>query len=356
MRRLGAALIAVLMVVVALYVRGRIDDDGRSGNATGGSVVHLRCSTELEAVCTDLSNEDSDVDVTVADAGATFDALVAVPDAQRRTVGFDAWLVPEPWPALVDVQRGANGLEPMFSGTTDRIARSPLVLVVRADRRPVLEVTPECAGTVTWKCIGQVAGRSWDSIGGQAQWGQVRPGHSDPTRSATGLLVLNQATRSFLGTEEYDRFQLENTDDYGDWLSSLEQAIPRAARTSPSPFLDLLQQPVYDAVGTTEAEAGPVLTKAARDRRRQFALLYPEPVVTADVVLAPVVGADTAAADSLATSSELRTALAANGWRVPGEPRATGVRATPALPPNNGLPGDPGALLALQDTWGGAAG
>jgi hypothetical protein len=45
-------------------------------------------------------------------------------------------------------------------------------------------------------------------------------------------------------------------------------------------------------------------------------------------------------------------ALAATGWRVPGQSKARGVRDTPALPRQSGLP-DPGVLVALQETWRG---
>jgi hypothetical protein len=68
-------------------------------------------------------------------------------------------------------------------------------------------------------------------------------------------------------------------------------------------------------------------------------------------VYAPVVGAD--GADDLrdlVTGDDGRAALARAGWRVDGEPRAAGVRATPRLGPTDELP-DAGSLEALLDTW-----
>jgi hypothetical protein len=352
-RRLGAAVIAVLMVVVALWIRGRIDDDGGNGGGTGdSSALRVRCATELEATCAELS--DQGYDTTVEDAGATARALVAAPNAPRDDVGFDAWLVTAPWPDVVDVQRRASSLDPIFRSTTDPVARSPLVLAVRTDRNDVLASTPGCAGTVTWKCLGEVAGEPWDTIGGQTSWARVRPAHGDPTRSATALAVLSQATSDFLGSEGYSRNDLELNAEYADWLTQLEQAVPPSAFASRSPFLELLQQlptATYDAVGTTEAEAGPALAAAAPDRRRQVTLLYPDPVISADVVLATVTGADAGAVSDLAGSDDLRADLAETGWRVPGRPRAEGVRAAPVLRPDSGLP-DADVLVALQDTWG----
>jgi hypothetical protein len=77
-------------------------------------------------------------------------------------------------------------------------------------------------------------------------------------------------------------------------------------------------------------------------------------VVTADVVLAAVDSSPRKDdASGLAGNGDLAAALARHGWRVPGQPAARGVRDTPALPRGSGLPSDPGALVALQETWSG---
>jgi hypothetical protein len=346
-QRVGAAIAAVLLVVVALWIRGRIDENGG-----GGASVRLLCTTELEAACTDLS-ENSDVSVTVEPAGTTAQSLVALPDNQRPD--FDAWLAPSPWPQMVDVQR--RGKQPLFAEPSDPIGRSPLVLAARADRAPVLEATPACNGKVDWRCLGAVAGRPWTDLpGGQAAWGSVKPGPGDPTLSATALAVASQATSEFLDTTDYARDDLEN-DQYLDWVSGIERAVPKLPPTAASPFADMLQQlptATYDVVGTTEADAGPGIAGAAPDRRKALTLLYPEPVVTADVVLTAVAkGPSKDDAEDLAGDNDLAAALARHGWRVPGQSSARGVRDTPALPRGSGLPPDPGALVALQETWQG---
>jgi hypothetical protein len=338
------------MVVVAVYLRGEFIDDG---NGDGEVSVRLLCTTELEAACTELADR-SGVSVTVESAGRTAQSLVSLPDSQRGDIDFDAWLAPSPWPQMVDVQRRVAGLGPVFATPSDPIARSPLVLVARADRVPVLEATPACNGKVDWKCIGAVPGRPWTELpGGQAAWGTVKPGPGDPTISATALLVASQATSEFLDTTDYSRGDLES-DQYLDWVSGIARAVPKLPPTAASPFAEMLQQlptATYDVVGTTESEAGPGIAGAAPDRRRALTLLYPEPVVTADVVLAAVASQD--AAEGLAGDGDLAGALAGSGWRVPGQPNAGGVRDTPALPRASGLPPDPGALVALQQTWSG---
>ena len=349
MRRVGAAIVAVLLVVVAVLIRNNVIE-GDSGGGAGG--VRLLCAAELEAACTDLADH-SDVTVTVEPAGTTAQALIGLPDDQRPD--FDAWLAPGPWAQMVDVQR--RGRRPLFAKPSDPIARSPLVLVARADRAPVLAATPTCNGKVDWKCIGAVAGQPWTNLpGGQAAWGTVKPGPGDPAISATALLVASQATSQFLDKTDYARDDLDS-DPYLDWVSGIERAVPKLPPTAATPFTEMVQQlptATYDVVGTTEAEAGPGIADAASDRRRALTLLYPEPVVTADVVLAAVAaGPKEDAASGLAGNGDLAAALARHGWRVPGQPAARGVRDTPALPRTSGLPPDPGALVALQETWSG---
>ena len=352
MRRLGAALAAIAIVIGALLIRSHfIEDNGGSG---GGGPVRLLCTTELEAACTQLAEHDGDVSVTVEAAGTTAQSLVALPENQRPD--FDAWLAPSPWAQMVDVQR--RGKRPVFAKPSDAIGRSPLVVAVRADRKPVLDATPPCNSAIDWKCIGAVAGRPWTDLpGGQAAWGTVKPGYGDPTVNATSLLVLSQASSEFLDNSDYSRSDLQDNNDYLDWLSGLERAVPKLAPSAAGPFAEMLQAlptATYDMVGTTEADAGPALAGAASERRQQLTLLYPEPVVTADVVVAAVAASPSRdGADGLAGNSELAAALARTGWRVPGQPRPRGVRDTPALPRGSGLPTDPGSLVALQETWQG---
>jgi hypothetical protein len=349
-QRVGAALAAVVLVLVALWIRGRIDENGGGGSRT----VRLLCTTELEAACTQLAEHDGDVSVTVEPAGTTAQSLVALPDNQRPD--FDAWLAPSPWAQMVDVQR--RGKRALFTTPSDAIGRSPLVVAVRSDRKPVLDATPACNNTIDWKCIGAVAGHAWTDLpGGQATWGTVKPGYGDPTVNATALLVLSQATSEYLDNADYSRSDLQDNDQYLDWLAGIERAVPRLAPSAAGPFAEMLQQlptATYDMTGTTEAEAGPALAVAAPDRRKQLTLLYPEPVVTADVVVAAVAaGPHRDSADGLADNSELASALARTGWRVAGQPSVRGVRDKPALPRGSGLPTDPGSLVALQETWRG---
>ena len=122
---------AVAMIVGALVVRGRLDDE----NVDAGQVYRLVCAADLDRVCADLDDAfPGRVDVTVEGAGATADRL-------RRLDGdpeLDGWLVADPWPALVDEARRAGSLPPLFATEAAPLARSPLVIVAWKDRAAAL--------------------------------------------------------------------------------------------------------------------------------------------------------------------------------------------------------------------------
>ncbi len=341
-----ALLVAVAMVGLALFVRGRLDDDG--GSESGGRTVRVLCSSDLDAACDELAATVDDLDVAVEPAGTTAERLVALSDADVGDLDFDAWLVPAPWPEMVRGERERAGLAPVLDEPTDPVARSPLVLAVWNDRAEAL--AGRCGKSISWRCIGDVAGTDWADLGGEPTWGAVKPGHGDPTQRARGLLVAGQAATDFFGTREFSRADLE-TDEFRAWFSRLEGAVPTFDPAAGSPFEQMLVAgpAAFDVVGTTESQAGPSLAAAAPARRDALSLLYPAPVATADLVVVPSVGGRSEAIERL-TGDEARRVLAEAGWRVEGVPPADGVASDPPLPSGNGMP-EPGVLRALQTTW-----
>src|SRR5205085_2636197 len=142
-----AAVVAVAMVVGALLVRSRIDDN----RARKRTVLRLVCVEELEAACDAIqAHADARVDLTVESAGDTEARL-----AKAGAADVDGWLVPAPWAGLVDEERTRNQQPARFDPAGAPVARSPLVIAMWADRAAALR--PACGGQgaqVTWKCLG----------------------------------------------------------------------------------------------------------------------------------------------------------------------------------------------------------
>jgi hypothetical protein len=299
------------------------------------------CITELADVCNTL-----DATVTIEPAGDTAARLIAATDNE---VNVDAWVTFAPGSQIVRDQRARDAHTALLDDDEGPLARTPLVVAALDDRAAALR--QHCGADLTWKCIGEVAGQPWTAAGGQETWGVVRPAHPEPQTSATGLLVLGQIVASYLASPDLSvgdisRVDWETNDGFASWFQQLERSVPAEA-FSPGvdPFARWLQARArnqYGVVAATEAEAVPALAASAADIKDNTTVLYPAPVATADVVLAPV-------HEGRSTNKQqdaLRVALKQAGFRTPGGNAPT----DPPLPATNGLP-SAGALDALRGYW-----
>lgn len=328
------------MIAGALYVRGDIGGDG-AGPISGTQPARLICVTELKVVCEELDGDG--VEVAVEEAGVTAERLSAA-----QAVDADAWLTIAPWNQIVAEARSRNGLAALPPGDGAVLARSPLVTSVWRERGAVLD--RHCKQPATWTCVATFAGQPWGELGGQPGWGQLKPGYADPTRSATGLLVLGSIASDFLGSTSFSARDLDD-DSFLKLMTDLEAAVPDRGSPTNTPLAQQLQfgPGRFDYVGTIEAEAGPRTDSSARGD--ELELRYADTVAVAEVVLAPLKPGSGADRLQGLVEEAGTVALAESGWRVEGQPRAAGVATDPALPPGTNLP-SAGALDALRGRWG----
>lgn len=320
MSRVLSLLAAVVLVAGALVVRGWIERRAEAGT-TAPSVT---CATELRAACERL--EQAGVTVRVEPAGDT--ATAVADDGPTRP---DLWLVLAPWGELAAAR---GGPEPDVSPV---LARSPLVLAGFADRLEALAAV--CGGSVDWRCIGDRAGTPWRDLGLESAGNaELRPGHLDPSSSASGLLVLGSAASAFAGGD-LDAAALDD-EAFAAWFARLETAVPEFRPASGSQLVDMLTRgpASYDVVGTTEAEAALLLGDPAA-RPFQVDLLRTEPVTTADVVLVAYEGSAQEALDVL--GEPLDEALMATNYRL-----GSGPSPGPEQPPFSAE-----VLAELQARW-----
>lgn len=304
MRRLLAVVAAAAMVAGSIAIRSRLDR--REEDRT--NPLRVVCASELGTVCDALRRTPARV--TVEPAPRTADRL-----ARAENPEVDGWLVPAPWPQIVDGRRRQATLPPLFGDVSQPLARSPLVIVMSRN------VADRCPSG--WRCLGDAAARK-----------QAKPGHPDPGDNGFGALIVGQAAAAYFNRTDLSTFELDDP-GFAAWFQALERATPPLL-SGGSPLEEMLGTnfAAYDAVGTLEAEAAPILAASAvRDR---LVLLYPEPMATVDVVLA---GSGSRLRE-VAGRETVRKALADAGWRVDG-------RGTPPLPATNGLP-SPGFLDAVR--------
>ncbi|MEZ5144381.1 MAG: substrate-binding domain-containing protein [Acidimicrobiales bacterium] len=343
MRRALAVVAAVAMIALAFLVRSRSDTGGGGGDGPATVV----CARELAAACQALQAKNPWLTVVTEDANRTLTTLTAA-GFDPGAAEIDGWLVPAPFPAMVDETRARTGAGSALGEPTKVLARSPLVIAVWNDRRQALR--SRCGEDLTWKCIGEVAGEPWGDVGGQASWGEVKPGLANPAETAIGLLGAGQAAASWFGTSDYA------ANDFADpafraWFERLARASQSSGTGTGTPLDQMLSlgPAAFDLAGSTEAAAGPSIS-TSRDKDR-LGIVYPAPEATADVVLAPVAGSEAGArVKRLFESPDAAAALAGAGWRVDGQPAATGLPPDTALPADDGLP-RPGVLQALRSLW-----
>lgn len=294
MKRLVAVLGAVAMIGAAMLIRGAITSDGGGGGGGGGGAddgeTHLICATELEAACTALADEDDSITFEVEEAGVTAEHLTD-PAFRPSQSDIDGWLTLQPWPGLVDLRRDLAGDNPVLGEPSDVIATSPLDIVGPTARldpliNDVCDAEPE---SPVWRCLGDNAGASWASAGGDAAFGNINVGYADPTQSATGLLILGQSSAEYFGAFGGTTFARNDFDPaFQTWLSDLNDSDPKVS-TSGSPLDQLLRIGVasWDAVGDVDWVAK---EKVAGSRDEDALTVTYSSFMLAEAVAVPIAG------------------------------------------------------------------
>ncbi len=354
MKRFLAVVAAIGMVAAALLVRTVIDGGSGGGGGSSGDgsadTTTVLCGPDLREFCEALAAGDDGVRLVVEDEAETV-ARLAADDATG--LNADAWFTVGPAPAVLADDRAAAGSRPLaVGGTSAPLARSPVVLVAAADRADVLQGA--CPDGVDWSCVGGLAGQPWTAAGGRPEWGPLRPGLPPPATGG-GLAVWSQAVSSETVSVDLPAVWARNDLDdptVSAWFDGLAAQAKRAGSAGSDPLARFLVAPAtFGVVGALEAAAGPAVQRGAG--RTALSLIYPEPVVTADVTLTVPEGSSPDRVLDDLGGDRVGQLLAEQGWRVPGQPAAPGVGGGPPLPESSGL-ASPGALSYLQQRWGAA--
>lgn len=277
MKQLLALLGAAALILGAIAVRGLFfDDDGGSGGGGGDNddVVTLVCVSELEDACRAAAGDDDSIAVVVEDAGTTLEKLTA------GDTDYDGWLTLDPWPEVVAVGQPVQAL----GAPSEPLASTELLIAVPGTAQP-------CAGEVDWRCLGE----SDADVG------------LPPRTGALGLLLLGNAVSGYFGRVEVATNDFDAAFDA--WFESITS---NSGEADPLSELLLFFPPTlrFQAVGTSRAEFDEEVPDDV-----PLDPVVPDPTARANVVFAPVAGADGAErAAELAGADSVRDALTDAGW------------------------------------------
>jgi len=252
------AFIVAATAIVLLTTRGKKHEDGASGTgktsgadaggAAGGGKpsapaveITVLYSSEkkawLEAAAVDFRQQHPEITVSLQGKGS----IEAASDILDGKVKPTVW---SPADSMVLNMLVADWdtkyHTPLFATSGDDAPQplllTPLVFVIWQDRAEAL--LKASGGTISWKVIHKAvtSNQGWPAIGGQAKWGFVKLGHTDPTRSNSGLQALYLMSLEFYGKP---RIVMEDLlkPDYQEFIKGIERGVTRF-ESSTGTFMD----------------------------------------------------------------------------------------------------------------------
>jgi hypothetical protein len=303
-----ALIVAIGLVVGAIFVRRAIDDDDASGASDDPTTATgvILCAADLGDVCTAIEG------VTIEQPAVTVERL-----AKGEQLGADAWVVAAPWPWIARERVARQGRELGLTIPITPLARTELALYARPSATTALD---GCGPAIDWQCLARA-----DST--------VRIDFEDPAASTAGLLAVIQQATSFFGSADF------GSNDFRLFDRELAQ-LKSARATAPSGAT------VFERFGLFSHADVLAGLASVGDRQLQRAQLKDKlverraaPTVSADVIVV------TTGDPTTAPNSSVREALAAAGWE-------TNTSGANNLPPTTELP-TADVIIALQDLWKG---
>lgn len=294
---IGAFVLAAILVVLLVGKDDKkTDKKAETGSAQGtaaakppepGSEIQVVYSTEkkdwIEAVTADFNKAHPEIKVSLVGKGS-IDAAQAILDGQLQpTVWSPADsmvlnLLTSDWQtknhASIVASSGDDAPQPLVL--------TPLVFVAWEDRANAL--MKSSGGTIGWKSIHKAvtSPQGWLAIGGQGRWGFVKLGHTDPTKSNSGLEAL------YLMSLEYwnkPKLAIEDLLDpkYQEFVKGVEKGVTKFENSTGTFMTDMVRfgPSKFDIAVVYESLAISQLADAA-GRWGKLKVYYPSTTIWSD--------------------------------------------------------------------------
>ena len=137
----------------------------------------------------------------------------------------------------------ALGLKEVRRVDNDK-AKFTLVFLCATEDEGLLKASK---GTVTWKAIRKAitAPQGWPAVGGKPEWGFVKLGHTDPTKSNSGIATLYLMTLEWYGKPTVEVGDLLKL-DYQAFVKDIERGVTKF-ESSTGTFMTDIDLGIYTA-------------------------------------------------------------------------------------------------------------
>lgn len=213
--------------------------------AAAGTEVTVLYGTEkqpwMEAAAAEFGKANPQIKITLQARGSLESAQAILDGKARPTVWSPAdslvlGMLAADWQTQNHADLFAAG-----DDTPQPLVITPLVFAIWEDRARVLMKAD--AGAVTWRSLRKAlnSNQGWPAIGGPADWGFVKLGHTDPTRSNSGLQALLLMTLEYYGSKP----TLEVGDllkpDYQAFIRDIEKGVTRFEPSTGTFMVDMIR-------------------------------------------------------------------------------------------------------------------
>jgi ABC-type Fe3+ transport system substrate-binding protein len=226
--------------------RAPVDSSGRAEPEVRAAVeISMMYGTEkkewIEAAVAEFAKMHPEIKVTLSGKGS-LDSEQSIVDGKDKPVIYspaDSLVM-----NLLDADWQTKNRSDIIGKGDDApqpLVITPLVLAVWEDRAQAL--LKAANGRISWKAIEKAvsSNKGWPAVGGKSEWGFVKLGHTDPTRSNSGMQALLLMTFEYYGKTS----GLEVGDllkpEYQKFVAAIEKGVPKFEASTGTFMTDMIR-------------------------------------------------------------------------------------------------------------------
>ena len=305
------AIIAVFLVAVAAVIAFSLSKksdplaapDGAGASAASGASSTLTSVTEIsmlygsekkewiEAAAAGFAKDHPEIRVKLIMKGSLDAEQAVINDKEKPTVFSPAdslilSLLASDW----NTKNKTSIIATSGDDAPQTLVITPLVFVAWEDRGNAL--LKAGGGTITWKSLRKaiVSNQGWPAVGGKAEWGFVKLGHTNPTLSNSGLQALLLMSLEFYGKPTLDIGDLLKP-DYQAFVKDVEKGVGKFETSTGTFMTDMVRfgpskydlSVVYESLAVSQLEN-------AQGRWGNLKVYYPQTTLWSDHPIALLQG------------------------------------------------------------------